>query len=178
MAAALRDGIDAATARIRLDFEAIDPADVVDAVMKALRVAKRRSAVAVALADIAGLWDMVQVTGAISETAERGLAASWRHALLEQIRRGKLPLEASDDPIAGSGLVCLAMGKFGARELNYSSDIDLIVLYDDALPAYADHTELRQAFVNATRTMVKLMEERTADGYVFRTDLRLRPDPN
>lgn len=176
--AALRDGIDAATARIWRDFEAIDPADGVDAVMKALRVAKRRAAVAVALADIAGLWDLVQVTGAISETAERGLAASWRHALLEQIRRGKLPLEAVGDPITGSGLVCLAMGKFGARELNYSSDIDLIVLYDDALPVYADHTELRQAFVNATRTMVKLMEERTADGYVFRTDLRLRPDPN
>ena len=72
VAAALRDGIDAATARIRRDFEAIDPADGVDAVMKALRVAKRRSAVAVALADIAGLWDFVQVTGAISETAERG----------------------------------------------------------------------------------------------------------
>ena len=70
------------------------------------------------------------------------------------------------------------MGKFGARELNYYSDIDLIVLFDDSLPIYAEHWELRQAFVNATRTIVRLMEERTADGYVFRTYLRLRPDPN
>src|SRR3546814_4175085 len=103
--------------------------------MKALRVAKRRAAIIIALADIAGGWDLIQVTAAISETAERGLAVSWRHALLEQIRRGKLPLDpAAEDPLAGSGLVCLAMGKLGARELTYSSDVDLIVLYADALP--------------------------------------------
>ena len=176
---ALTDGVDAAIARVWSDFAAIDPGAGADAVMKGLRVAKRRAAVVIALADIAGRWDLIQVTGAISESAERGLAVSWRHALLEQIRRKKLPLDpAAEDPLVGSGLVCLAMGKLGARELNYSSDIDLIVLYDDALPAYDDHWELKQAFVNATRTMVKLMEERTADGYVFRTDLRLRPDPN
>jgi [glutamine synthetase] adenylyltransferase / [glutamine synthetase]-adenylyl-L-tyrosine phosphorylase len=175
----LRDGIDAGIRRVWSDFEAVDPSGSIDAVMKGLRIAKRRAAIAVAVADIAGLWDLTEVTGAISESAERALTVSWRHALLEQIRRGKLPLDSNaDDPIIGSGLVCLAMGKFGARELNYSSDIDLIVLFDDALPAYAEHWELRQAFVNATRTMVKLMEERTADGYVFRTDLRLRPDPN
>jgi len=176
---AMRHGVDAAIAQVWADFEAIDPAAGADAVMKALRIAKRRAAITVALGDIAGLWDLVQVTGAISGAAERGLAVSWRHALLEQARRGKLPLRPDgEDPLVGSGLVCLAMGKFGAYELNYSSDIDLIVLYDDGLPAYAEHAELRQAFVNATRTMVKLMEERTADGYVFRTDLRLRPDPN
>ena len=176
---ALRDGIDVAVERVWADFAAIDPAGGTNAIMKALRVAKRRAAIAVAIADIAGLWDLIQVTDAITRTAERGLEVAWRHALLEQIGRKKLPLAPdAADLLAGSGLVCLAMGKMGARELNYSSDIDLIVLYDDALPAYADNSELRQAFVNATRTMVKLMEERTADGYVFRTDLRLRPDPN
>jgi len=176
---AFRDGVDAAIDRVWSDFAAIDPRDGADAIMKALRVAKRRAAVTIALADIANQWDLIRVTDAITGAADRGLEVSWRYALLEQIRRKKLPLDPdAEDPLLGSGLVCLAMGKMGARELNYSSDIDLIVLYDDALPAYAEHWELRQAFVNATRTMVKLMEERSADGYVFRTDLRLRPDPN
>src|SRR5688500_20251510 len=69
------------------------------------------------------------------------------------------------------------MGKMGAFELNYSSDIDLIVLYDEETPALAEGAEPGALFVRLTRNLVKLMQERTADGYVFRTDLRLRPDP-
>ncbi len=163
--------------RVWGEIEAVDPAAPTADVMRALRTAKRRAALTIAIADIAGIWNLIEVTGAISELAERTLAVSWRHALLQVIARKKLPLTAEGDVIDGSGLICLAMGKLGARELNYSSDIDLIVLYDDGLPAYVEHLELRQAFVLATQTMVKLMEERTADGYVFRTDLRLRPDP-
>ena len=64
----------------------------------------------------------------------------------------------------------------GARELNYSSDIDLVVFYDDENPAYAEMLELQKVFVRATKRMVQILEERTRDGYVFRTDLRLRPD--
>ncbi|MDF1790841.1 MAG: bifunctional [glutamine synthetase] adenylyltransferase/[glutamine synthetase]-adenylyl-L-tyrosine phosphorylase [Thalassobaculaceae bacterium] len=172
------DGVDVAMRRIWADLDAVDPQDDTVSIMRSLRVAKRRAALTIALADIAGLWNLIEVTGAISEMADRALAVSWRHALAEAIRRKKLPLSAEGDLIEGSGLVCLAMGKLGARELNYSSDIDLIVLFDDTLPAYAEHLELRHAFIQATQTMVKLMEERTADGYVFRTDLRLRPDPS
>ena len=171
-------GPETAMNRVWGDIEAIDPSAPVDDVMRGLRTAKRRAALAIALADIAGLWNLVEVTGALSTLAERTLTIAWRHALLQAIARKKLPIDASEDVIDGSGLICLAMGKLGAGELNYSSDIDLIVLYDDALAAYADHLELRQAFVQTTQTMVKLMEERTADGYVFRTDLRLRPDPS
>ena len=69
------------------------------------------------------------------------------------------------------------MGKMGARELNYSSDIDLIVFYDAAAPALVPGTEPAPFFVRLTQRLVKLLQERTADGYVFRTDLRLRPDP-
>ncbi len=172
------EGVDAAMAKIWSDLDLVDPRGDTALVMKGLRVAKRRAALTIALADIAGLWNLIEVTGAISEVADRTLTVSWRHALAEAIRRRKLPLDPDGDLIEGSGLVCLAMGKHGARELNYSSDIDLIVLFDDTLPIYADHLELRHAFVQATQTMVKLMEERTADGYVFRTDLRLRPDPS
>src|SRR5205823_6788568 len=67
------------------------------------------------------------------------------------------------------------MGKMGARELNYSSDVDLIVFYDPA--ALVPGTEPAAFYVRLTRALVKLLQERTADGYVFRVDLRLRPDP-
>ena len=92
------------------------------------------------------------------------------------VRRGKLKVRDSADPEEGSGYVVLAMGKVGAFELNYSSDIDLIVLYDaDAAPL--EGAEPGSFFARITRGLVKLMQERTVDGYVFRTDLRLRPDP-
>ncbi len=77
----------------------------------------------------------------------------------------------------GSGYIVLAMGKMGAFELNYSSDIDLIVFYDPDAPALADKDDATAFHVRITRGLVKLLQERTADGYVFRVDLRLRPDP-
>ena len=70
------------------------------------------------------------------------------------------------------------MGKMGAYELNFSSDIDLIVFFDPAAAALAPDLEPAQFYVRLTRDLVKLMQERTADGYVFRVDLRLRPDPS
>ena len=81
------------------------------------------------------------------------------------------------EPEVGSGYIVLAMGKMGAGELNYSSDIDLIVFYDASAPAFVPGTEPAPFYVRITRGLVKLLQERTADGYVFRTDLRLRPDP-
>ena len=69
------------------------------------------------------------------------------------------------------------MGKMGAFELNYSSDIDLIVFYDPEARALADKDDAAAFHVRITRGLVKLLQERTADGYVFRVDLRLRPDP-
>jgi glutamate-ammonia-ligase adenylyltransferase len=69
------------------------------------------------------------------------------------------------------------MGKYGAFELNYSSDIDLIVFYDLARIRLRAGLEVQPFFVRITRDLVRLLNERTGDGYVFRTDLRLRPDP-
>jgi glutamate-ammonia-ligase adenylyltransferase len=69
------------------------------------------------------------------------------------------------------------MGKHGAGELNYSSDIDLIVLYDPERAPLKDPMDAAQVYVRLTRQIVAIMQDRTADGYVFRTDLRLRPDP-
>ncbi len=75
------------------------------------------------------------------------------------------------------GYIVLGMGKHGAFELNYSSDIDLIVFYDLARIRLRAGSEVQRFFVRVTRDLVRLLNERTGDGYVFRTDLRLRPDP-
>ena len=69
------------------------------------------------------------------------------------------------------------MGKYGAGELNYSSDIDIIALFDPEAPGLADGVEPSAFWVRIVRQLVALLQERTADGYVFRIDLRLRPDP-
>src|SRR5262249_47410429 len=75
------------------------------------------------------------------------------------------------------GYVVLGMGKFGSGELNYSSDIDITVFYDRARLRLRPALEAQPFFVRMTRDLVRILQERTGDGYVFRTDLRLRPDP-
>ena len=146
-------------------------------VMRRLRVAKRRVALTVAVADIAGLWSLEQVTGALSDFADGALRCACRHLLLEGNRGNAYRLPHADDPERNSGLIVLAMGKLGSRELNYSSDIDLIVLYDPDRIHTDDADGLQNHFIRLVRALVRLIDERTRDGYVFRTDLRLRPDP-
>ncbi|MFD1883662.1 glutamine-synthetase adenylyltransferase [Paracoccus pacificus] len=141
-----------------------------DALGSALRRAKRRVALVTALADLGGVWTLEQVTGALTDLADRATDLALRVHLAEEYRRDKLPRVDAD----AGGLFALAMGKMGAGELNYSSDIDLIVLYDDAL--YDDPAEARAALIRITRKAAATLSDITAEGYVFRTDLRLRPD--
>ena len=141
-----------------------------------LRQAKRAVALLVAVADIGGLWPLERITGALSEFAERALHLATGKLLAEAAARGELVLPDPADPCTGSGLAILGMGKLGARELNYSSDIDLIVLFDETVVDYRGPRSAQECLVRITRDLVTLMQERTADGYVFRTDLRLRPD--
>jgi glutamate-ammonia-ligase adenylyltransferase len=148
-----------------------------DEVMAALRMAKSHAALAIAFADIAGVWPLERITGALSALAEQSLSTVVAHLLREGARRGEIVLRHPEDPERDSGFVVLALGKLGARELNYSSDIDLIVLFDEDQVTYTGTQSPQQFFVRLARAMVKIMEERTQHGYVFRTDLRLRPDP-
>jgi len=134
----------------------------------AMRRDKRRMAGLVALLDLGGVWDLEQVTGALTDFADRALSLALTHALAPLQTRGKLP----DAP----GLGVIAMGKLGARELNYSSDIDLVCIMEDRGLSVADAAERRAALVRAVRSAMKHLSEVTAAGYVFRTDLRLRPD--
>ena len=145
--------------------------------MRSLRQARRRAALLIALADITGQWDLEQVTGALSDFAGAALTTAVDHLLRRAAESGDLVLPSLDRPSEGSGLVILGMGKLGSRELNYSSDIDLIVLYDRAKVDYRGRRTLQDCFVRIVRDLVRLLQDHTEDGYVFRTDLRLRPDP-
>jgi len=142
-----------------------------------LRTQKKRIALTSAIADITGVWDLFSVTGALSDFAEAATSAAATHLLRGLAARGKITLKNPDDPQDRSGLVVLGMGKLGGRELNYSSDIDLIVLFDPDRIQTDAPLQLQKNFVRLTQGLVSLLDDRTADGYVFRTDLRLRPDP-
>ncbi len=147
------------------------------ALMRGLRATRRRAALLVALADISGAWDLARVTGALSALAEWALSTAVAGLLRDAARRGDVELAHPDTPEHGCGYVVIGMGKLGARELNYSSDIDLIVLYDPDAIRYTGRKTVQEYSIRLTRDLIRLIEERTADGYVFRTDLRLRPDP-
>ena len=152
-----------------------DPAD--DDLLPRLRQAKRRVALIAGLADLSGVWPLDQVTGVLTDLATRACDLVAKREIGRLIRRDRLPGQTEDDLEVAGGLVVLAMGKMGAGELNYSSDIDLICLFDETRFDPDDYGEARSAFVKATRAFAAALNERTADGYVFRTDLRLRPDP-
>ena len=148
-----------------------------DRVMRDLRVARRRVALLVALADITGYWRLDQVTHALSDFADTAVSTAISHLLLLAADKGDLALADEYFPEDDCGYVALAMGKHGARELNYSSDIDLIILYEPMKVDYRGRKSLQQAFVRMTHRLATVLQDRTADGYVCRVDLRLRPDP-
>ena len=145
--------------------------------MAALRHARRRAALVVALADIAGAWDLTRVMAALSRFADAAVASALATLTAEAVRRGEIAVAEAADPAAFSGLFILGLGKLGAHELNYSSDIDLIALYDEDRQPYTGRQSPQQLNVRIVRDLVRMLESRTRDGYVFRTDLRLRPDP-
>lgn len=129
----------------------------------ALRISKRRAHLSIALADLAGLWPLDKVTGAITDLADLSLQAALSGAL------------AARD-LSGEGLFLVALGKMGAHELNYSSDVDVAAYFDPDVFS-GGNREPGDAAVRVIRDVCRLMEAQTGEGYVFRTDLRLRPDP-
>ncbi len=142
------------------------------ALSNSMRVAKRRGALLIALADIGGLWSLEQVTNALTKLAESAVNTGLQYLVDTEHARGKL----ATVPAEAAGMFVLAMGKMGAYELNYSSDIDLIILFDETRHPPENWGDLRSNFIRITKRLIKLLSENTAEGYVFRTDLRLRPD--
>jgi len=156
------------------------PADLGEdtaALMRRLRVAKRRVALVAAVAELVGAWSLDQQTAALTRFADGALGVALRHLLRQAVTRGSIGLASIDEPERDSGLIVLGVGKLGGYELNYSSDIDLILLYDPTRARISTRDGIQSLFVRMARDLGRILDERTSDGYVFRTDLRLRPDP-
>ncbi|HVV66297.1 MAG TPA: bifunctional [glutamine synthetase] adenylyltransferase/[glutamine synthetase]-adenylyl-L-tyrosine phosphorylase [Rhizomicrobium sp.] len=162
----------------RAVVEALSAAEAADEseAMAILRGAKRRTALAAALADIAGAFPLESVTGALSRFADAAVKGALRFLLRDAAARAGLSERDGAALESATGLVVLAMGKYGAFELNYSSDIDLVVFYDPRRFPFRKRDDPRGAAVDIVKGLVRLLSEQTSDGYVFRTDLRLRPD--
>ncbi|MGV8996436.1 MAG: bifunctional [glutamine synthetase] adenylyltransferase/[glutamine synthetase]-adenylyl-L-tyrosine phosphorylase [Parvibaculaceae bacterium] len=146
-------------------------------VMNALRIAKAEAALLIALADVTGAWPLETVTKVLSDFADAAVIAAIEWLLRDAARRGQVLKDPAGLTAADSGLAILGMGKYGGFELNYSSDIDIVVFFEPGQLPLKDGLDHGEFFVKLTKALVKIMQERTDEGYVFRTDLRLRPDP-
>jgi glutamate-ammonia-ligase adenylyltransferase len=156
-------------AALQAELDRLDPLPLAD-LPAALRQSKRRLALLAALCDLGGIWPLAEVTGALTALADRAVDLPLQRLIADEVRRGKLT-----DLGPAHGMVVFAMGKMGAGELNYSSDIDLICLFDETLYPGTE-LDARAAFIRVTRRLTAILSDVTAEGYVFRTDLRLRPD--
>lgn len=147
-----------------LDSIAIHDPDM--PVARRLRLERRRLALLVAIGDLSGVLDLTAVTGALSDFADRALDTAIRTALLERC--------PDAEPV---GFAAIALGKQGSHELNYSSDIDPILIFDPATLPCRGREESQEAAVRVAKRVVELLQARDGDGYVLRVDLRLRPSP-
>lgn len=145
---------------------AIDDAGLDGPPAQRLRLARRRLALRVAIGDLAGCDDLTAVTHALSDFADHALDTAIRTAIAERTPEA-----------APRGFVAIALGKQGSRELNYSSDIDPILLFDPATLPCRPREAPEEAAVRIARRVVELLQTRDGDGYVLRVDLRLRPSP-
>jgi glutamate-ammonia-ligase adenylyltransferase len=149
----------AAAAELALAAEA-------DGIEPTLRRQRHGLALAVALGDLSGEMPLEQVTGLLSDFADRAIDEAVRAAIAERV--------ADADP---QGFAVVAMGKLGSHELNYSSDVDLLLLFDPATLPRRGRDDPGEAAVRIGRRLIEILQQRTADGYVERVDLRLRPSP-
>jgi [glutamine synthetase] adenylyltransferase / [glutamine synthetase]-adenylyl-L-tyrosine phosphorylase len=149
---------DAAMAWAKAAGHGVDEAGV------ALRRERLALALTLAIGDLAGAFPLLMVTGELSAFADRAMDA----AIADSIRR-----QAPD--VEPAGFLALALGKHGAGELNYSSDIDPILLYDPDLLPRRERDDPGEAAQRVARRLMETLSHITDEGYVFRVDLRLRP---
>jgi glutamate-ammonia-ligase adenylyltransferase len=178
LAQALSDDADGAFADI---IEAVVAAGLTaadeDVLAPVLRIAKGRTALLAAIAETGHAWTTAQSTAALSDLADAALDAALNLLMRQASSRGLLAMPPEQANAANSGLAIFALGKHGGQELNYSSDIDIVAFYDPTKTVLVDPTEATKIYSRMVQKLVGLMEDRRLHGYVFRTDLRLRPDP-
>src|SRR5690606_35250437 len=135
-------------------------------VAAALRRARAAHALALGVADLSGAMSLEEVTAALSKLADRTIGQAIAAAFAERAPDAR-----------PRGFAAIALGKLGGGELNYSSDVDLIFLYDPATLPRRPREEPGQAAVRLAARVSELLQQRTEEGYAFRVDLRLRPSP-
>jgi glutamate-ammonia-ligase adenylyltransferase len=145
---------------------------------KRLRELKADLHLLTALADLGGVWDLDQVTAALARFADAALHAAVAIVARDEVERGRLVAAPAGPAGPIPGLMIIAMGKHGAFELNYSSDIDITFFYEPERLPLAEGVEPGDEALRIAHGVARAMQDRTADGYVFRVDLRLRPDPS
>ena len=185
LAALARRRPDSLASALAADPDALADALVAEAVAAAtldpaaggaeLRRLKAQLHLLTALCDLGGVWDLDRVTGALSRFADAAVRAALALAARSLEGRFAGPIDPSNP---APGLFVVALGKMGAFELNYSSDIDISVFFDPAALPLAEGVEPNDFAQRLTKAMAQTLQDRTVDGYVFRVDLRLRPDPS
>lgn len=141
-----------------------------------LRIARQKISLSIAFGDIVDQWSVQKVTTYLSFFADIVLYKATNYLLYQFHIARRIILPHPGDPAHESGLIVLAAGKLGAEELNYSSDVDLLFFYDEQKILVSDHYALKKTLNDFVHQFVKLIQDSTEDGYVFRVDLRLRPD--
>lgn len=137
-----------------------------DNVGTALRKQRQGVALVTAIADLAGIWDLTRVTRILSDFADHALDQAIAAAIEERVPGAP-----------NQGFAVIALGKHGGRELNYSSDIDPIFLFDPKTLPHRERDDVAEAAVRYGRRVIELLSALDGDGYVFRVDMRLRPSP-
>jgi glutamate-ammonia-ligase adenylyltransferase len=145
-----------------------------DGLMRYLRLCRQSISLATAMADIAGIWSLDEVTGTLTDFADASVRVS-----LDWLLKNRSVQYGLDAPPTADQCQCviLGMGKYGARELNYSSDIDIVVFYEPEGIKSLDGYKLNEFWVELTKNLSTILQSTTDAGFVFRVDLRLRPDP-
>lgn len=154
----------------------------INAAKKILRHLKADTHLLTAMADLGDVWSLDHVTAALTRFADAVTCAALALVVREERDKGRLlpPDDPKWDKERGvlPGLFVLAMGKHGAGELNYSSDIDITFFCDLERLPLKDTVDPQTFADRVARQVAVILSERTGDGYVFRVDLRLRPDPS
>lgn len=175
--AMLDEAPETAMARLTAEARAACAGASLEETMRVLRRYRRSVALLLALADIGGVWGVEQVTAGLTQAADTAVQLALAFALRQAAAQGRIDLADIEDPGEGCGLTVLALGKHGAGELNYSSDIDIVAFFDAGRAEAIGIAAPTAFYVKIVQLVARMLQERTSDGYVFRVDLRLRPDP-
>lgn len=154
-----------------------------DAVAQHLRLCKQKAYLSIGLRDLGGEATFTETVHALSDLADACLEAGYRWLdrwLSSRYGRPMVEVDSGENGqiLQPAQFVILAMGKLGARELNFSSDVDLIYIYSDDRGATQGPNVLaiKSYYNRLGQELIKLLSEPTGDGFVFRLDLRLRPE--